>query len=982
LSELSLAGSNYLLAQLLRLMKWYSPDKDQILIWSDQRVDAAEYYIRRLISNFSPELNPGARVAFQRNLQLIKVGVRNGHSHQKAATDRNSATATILNAVSASGYKPYVVSPSPREYNEAGVRDHYSLADLRQTIKEDSLPRQAVIVMTDADYYVDLAYWLKSGRPIIMYTFHPDTVAGAVDDGNFTIDVDNYVTTNINGGKQVRHRIYNYNVDTARTSYYTGVFGKLIECLELFNILNTTNSVAFTVDQFQMGPHRRIVSIVPFARVPLLGSYYGETLEYQRFCTDGKFVTLVNHATSDPTVSIAVAGQNYHVEVPKSDLEAICLSDARDPITNLSDVKRRMEIAKMRQCPIILEYIIHHRSSVTKQLALVHRPGKLQPALHYTVADPRYPDQFEPDKYYGRTYAPAPITAAAVFPMDTSANMAASIDQRITIPQKQAMAREHITQFTHSCATEFVELLVPDAGVGAPFSNQEVVEMQDKPMQKIRARANRYVWSDPFKVLAFMKKEQLNSIDAPRNISGCPPWHTIRLSSYTLMFKKNILLNMPWYAPGRTPIEVAEKVFDIATRCSHTFETDLSRMDGTELQFTQEYIEHACYLRYFNLDDHGVELRALLRNEANPKARNKYGSYSPGYSKLSGSPTTTDGNTIKKAFAEYYAARLSGMTPKQAWKFLKESAILCGDDGYTGNEAGEYHVRRAYTELGFDLKYLLVHTRGQPITLLGRLFLDPTTSLASIQSPRRTLEKLHQTTNGTLPLRLIGILRSMAYLMSDSTTPLVSNWCRCYIRNVQKELTDEDQVPEEIRGADLDLPFFSRLCTDVCNWPQADKVDIDYVAYDLDLLPSEVQKHMDILDQYDGPTSEIPQLYCVPKPTKIGCIVNGVYFDRGSILYNNAVNDGLVSKSAEQSSDRDADNTVIETRNSNCASGPLVYNETPSSKTPAVNDKTNSPNATKDKNKSGNVGRNRREGNPMSKRRRPKRTTNTEKPES
>jgi hypothetical protein len=77
------------------------------------------------------------RTQLQREMSLVCSNVREGHSHAKAASERNSATETMLAAVRRIGFEPYVISPSPREKDEDGSRMFYGLADLRQRFKND-----------------------------------------------------------------------------------------------------------------------------------------------------------------------------------------------------------------------------------------------------------------------------------------------------------------------------------------------------------------------------------------------------------------------------------------------------------------------------------------------------------------------------------------------------------------------------------------------------------------------------------------------------------------------------------------------------------------------------------------------------------------------------------------------------------------------------------------------------------------------------
>ena len=87
------------------------------------------------------------RTQLQRELSLVCSNVREGHSHAKAASERNSATETMLAAVRRLGFEPYVISPSPREKDIDGSRMFYGLADMRQQFKHDPLSDKHIIVI-------------------------------------------------------------------------------------------------------------------------------------------------------------------------------------------------------------------------------------------------------------------------------------------------------------------------------------------------------------------------------------------------------------------------------------------------------------------------------------------------------------------------------------------------------------------------------------------------------------------------------------------------------------------------------------------------------------------------------------------------------------------------------------------------------------------------------------------------------------------
>ncbi|AYN74005.1 protein A [Pseudodiaptomus annandalei nervous necrosis virus] len=839
------------------------------LLTSKWLADRVEDYRQRIIAEKKQVLRDAAmiRTQIQREMELVRISVRKGHSHQEAATERNSATETMLGVVEKCGYEPYVISPSPREVGYHGSRQFYSLADFRQDYRRDDITDRHIIVMTDVDYYVDMHELIGLGVPVLLYTFQPSTVSGEVKDGYFTI-TDDSVHYRVAGGKDVRHRIWNYNQDTMYVrSRPRGFWANLMQILRdvtgvtaICGFLYAKLGIApfgdpvtiFTVDQFKMGEHRNIVSIVPFAtcRSNLLKiSEYGAELEYMRYQQRNNianFNAVTYISENGPLISLGLEGNFASVQLPLQDFENIRTAYELSKTNNLSDTVRRSG----RPCKeaAIIHKCLQAECAVVSEV--VHKPGDL--ARHYQAVGNAYDtDPAEQGKCYAREYAPGPLTQTAVFPSESRSNELATIDGRIAGPQAKAKSREHITPRMRRMAREFVHHLVPIAGTGRPYPLTYVEEQQTKPLQRARNDANRYHDEFTMMVKAFQKKEAYNAPNYPRNISTVPHTQNVKLSSYTYAFKASVLQHVPWYMPTHTPAEIADAVQNLAASSTELVETDYSKFDGTFLRFMRECVEFAIYKRWVHLD-HLPELTTLLANEIQAPAVTRLGiKYDPDCSRLSGSALTTDGNSIANAFVSYLAGRMAGMGDDEAWSWI---GIVYGDDGLrSGNVSNELLTNTA-SSLGFDLKIVNRAPRGSPVTFLSRVYLDPWSSPASVQSPLRTLLKLHTTCDTQSEIDNIGWAKTQAYLVTDSKTPFIGHWCRAYQRNCTARV---------VQYADyIDIPFWVKNDDHVSNsWPQSESDDWnDVVANELGVTTAELLKHLELLDAYTGPVSGLPRL--------------------------------------------------------------------------------------------------------------------------
>jgi sarcosine oxidase delta subunit len=839
------------------------------LLTSKWFVDRIEDYRQRVIAERKTILRDAAmiRTSIQKQMELVRISVRKGHSHQDAATERNSATETIIDVVAKCGYEPYVISPSPREAEYHGMRKFYSLADMRQDYRRDEITDRHVIVMTDVDYYVDMHEMIGLGRPILMYTFQPSTVSGIVKDGYFTITGD-AIHYRVAGGKDVEHRIWNYNQDTMYVrsrpkgfwSNLKQIMQDLVGITALSGLLYNKIGIApfgdpvtmFTVDQFKMGEHRNIVSIVPFAtcRSNLLKiSEYGVELDYMRYQQRNdiaNFNAVTYIAEQGPLISLGLEGNFASVQLPLQDFENIRTAYELSKSNNLSDTVRRSG-RSCKEAAIIHKCLQAECALVSE---VVHKPGSL--ARHYQAVGDAYDvDPAEQGKCYAREYAPGPLTQTAVFPSESRSNELATIDGRITGPQAKAKSRERITPKMRKIARDFVRHIVPDSGHGRPYPLTYVEEQQQKPLQRARNDANRYHDEFTMMVKAFQKKEAYNAPNYPRNISTVPHTQNVKLSSYTYAFKASVLQQVDWYMPCHTPAEIADAVQTLASRSDELVETDYSKFDGTFLRFMRENVEFAIYKRWVHAD-HLSELVELLANETNAPAVTRLGvKYDPDCSRLSGSALTTDGNSIANAFVSYMAGRMSGMADDEAWSWI---GIVYGDDGLRSGNITNQILMDSASSLGFDLKIVNRAARGSPVTFLSRVYLDPWSTPASVQSPLRTLLKLHTTCDTQSEIEDIGWAKTQAYLVTDSMTPFIGHWCRAYQRNCTARV---------VQYADFnDIPFWVKNVDHVGNsWPQSDSVEWnDVVANELGVTSAELAQHISLLEAYTGPISGLPRL--------------------------------------------------------------------------------------------------------------------------
>nr|APG76582.1 hypothetical protein [Wenling noda-like virus 2] len=845
------------------------------VIWNSHLVQSKLRSLKSaaMSTHMVTHLNAGIRREIQASLKFIPTSVPPTHSHREAAMERNSATETMLAAVRSMGLDPYVVSGSPRESTEDGSRLYYTLADLSQRFRESPIKPTTVFIMTDVDYYVDMHALLSYHRPILLYTFQPEKVAGKVKNGFFTIE-DDIVDYRVTGGKTVRHRVWDYNQDVVATRDVDLSWWEVL-CSAFMTAIGIKPWIRGTVshiDQFALSEHRRIVAIVPFASVkqPVLKAVTGATLRRARYSHGvlDKVNYLVHVSEEGPIASVGVQGELATAELSLERLEQVKTAHGEATATHLSDTVRRSKLDPGTAATL------HRFIRTSKAVPMeVHKPGQL--ARHYICVtnEDQYTNRYDVGAEYAREFAPGPLTATAVFPSDHPANSKASIEGRVTMPQQSSGRALRINPRFNKYAREFTDHVVGDhVHSGRPWTVEQVVQKQDRPTQRVRSAQRDMDWDENFQVLAFQKREAYNCVNHPRNISTVTTTHTLRLSSFTYAFKAECLKDKKWYAPGKTPEEIAAAVMRLAANNDSLVQSDFSRFDGWINEWLRVNVEFPCYMRWVHSDER-AELRDLLFVELNPKARTKLaGKYDAGCSRLSGSPLTTDGNTIINAFSAYAAAREEGHDPKDA---LLAIGLAYGDDGMRAGFVPDQTMIRTAKFLGLNLAVEKRSTPGESISFLSRLFLDPWTTPASVQSPKRTLLKLHTTTDRVKPIVDMGVAKVSGYLVTDGKTPFVSDWCEAYLRCAAREATTTttDDSPWWVR----DVEFRASP------WPQDSYTSVLHlVAEDLEVGSGELLEHITALRNYNGPISGMPRLAIPASPAKVDAVLDGEVHHAGA----------------------------------------------------------------------------------------------------
>nr|UTQ50943.1 MAG: polyprotein [Leveillula taurica associated noda-like virus 1] len=796
-------------------------------------------------------------------VSALKTRQPPAHSHPNAAEQRTRAKRVMGQAIVAAGRDVYEVSGSAHESTVDGIRQYHTAKDFLLPIKQDPIRDCHIIRMVDVDYYADMHHYIMQGKPIMMYTFQPLRVAGSELDYAWRFTTDNTVKVDVQGGAKYEHRVWNWCVDHVVVDEWHG-------------------SMVADVETLWVDPDvesRRIVLITPrtYIRTAFAWLYPGRRLERINPCIDGKTLR-IDHLTPQSQIMSSIGMPNgVAVNIGLPDLEGL---------VNRYEIKK-LDMGAVER--VLSKYapsdprIPADASALNTYLSVkggsndmvLHKFVAGQPGTTYQTLSPLVTEE---GKGFSRCITEPLTVDPPGVPVESFNNDTATIAGRITKVRNEVIPHTRYNMYM----AEFLQLLIPPylVGRGAPITLEEVASRQTDPRQRERyEKYERYPVTTQFKVESFMKHESYPTVNDPRNISSIPIDHNLRLSTYTLALSDDLLKckhmeePLPWYMPGSGPKLISTRLQDFAQRYPSLLAVDYSRLDGTISSWLRDF-EEAVYLRYFKDDSN--ELRQLMRAERNAKAMTKHGvRYKPGHSRLSGSPLTTDGNTLICAFVAFCISRESGAVASHAFYNL---GLIYGDDGILPPYEPSV-AERVASDFGLSLKVDVIK-QGEPCKFLGRLFVNPWNSENSIQDPSRCIPRLHLTmsTETNVPIAVAARYRAEAFLVTDRNTPVISNWCNYVLRQYPQEV-DYDKY---LRFLNHDRPYHANTSD---TWPQPDEGDdtiVSLMAADLNVYPEDI---IDACEQLDGyPATPWPVLN-VRTAIKVDAVVGGEMRHAGDSIY-------------------------------------------------------------------------------------------------
>jgi len=621
------------------------------------------------------------RTTFCNTLKIKPAAVRN-HTHPDSAALRNASVTQITYTAAVLGKPTYFVQQSTNDQknHRDGCRTYYWGKDLNSSYAAFAARSDHLIAIVDVDMYIDMPKMLADyPNTYILSTFQPTTVSSDTGDFCFTFNAKDEVTYMVSGGASFSHQVWNYSVDTI-VAVSRGFLG------------TSYRITAYNVDRRQIDDHHQLILLTPMATLvsPLfnISSWLGKSELKRLSVVRGKFLRLDTMTKEGLSRSTGHVGKHANVTITASQ-DDIVSTLAGLHKTALSVAQVKQVIGSTEMCAAILAD--YHRNPTADPNDCIHPVSSSVQAYQFE------PRNYDPDAKPSVVPFMTPLINECYSPDQCAANDRRAVQGRVLDVRSEEL---EISAFMANVIHEFVTMFVPDniAHLAHPLDYEAVYAKQNRPMQRLQLDNASLATTDidESAISTFVKKETYTDTKDPRMISTVPPTNKLKYSTFIYAFSDH-MRTMKWYAFGRTPLEISDRVCEIATNAkSNVINSDFSRFDGHVSNVLRD-VESMVILRFFDMQYHG-ELTALVQSQQNRRAYTTFDvAYETHLARLSGSPETADFNSVDNAFVAYLAKRMTKvrgnyLTSQEAWDQL---GIYGGDDGLTSDMDGPTYIKAA-----------------------------------------------------------------------------------------------------------------------------------------------------------------------------------------------------------------------------------------------------------------------------------------------
>jgi len=718
--------------------------------------------------------------------------ISDNHSHPYSAAARNVASALCHNFAIAVGLTPYYVQMSSADQNRgySGSRSYFWYKDVSLNPMPLQPSDQHMPIIVDTDHYIDMPYLLGwQTNPVLIATFQPHAVAMSQNkqsNFSFTFDSDNNVDYIVAGSARYQHPVWNYNKETI--TCFRKFFGIPYCC------------TSYLVERITTEVHHEIIMLAPIGSWNFFASLmlyvFGDNELERLTVNQGSHNRLLVRNSEQLMISTGVPN-TFSVATISAELDStisLKSSLSKSGLTNagiatmLPGDPADPEIQTKNTIAAVLLNDFHTRNpNPNKPVLVAPNPRQYK---RYQYGD-RHDDEAKPSLYAFMS----PIIDGSYGPDKTAENEKRAVLKRIEEPKNDA----NMTPFIAKCIDEFVNLLVPVPHTLYPLDFEQIPEHFTKPVQRLQYNnVNESGFGFAHRIKAFLKAEAYGKPAAPRIISTINDHDKMHYSRFQYAVSE-WLKQFKCYAFGRTPHEISEQIANMSIPATYMTEADFSTFDGS-IGLTLREFERALLFRLFAREHHEW-LDYCLINQRNLLCRLPMGTkYNQNNGRASGSPETSNLNTVDNMFVNYLARRTitNKMETNQIFKQVIEQSVFGGDDSLAA-DLPPTCLNRACKMLGLIVKIKITHRNQGGMTFLSRVYTpsvwhgDPN-NCADILRAMKKLHTSHVRANNISDKQYF-VDKMYSFNLTDGATPYLGTLAQTvehwrFADNLKPDLTN------------------------------------------------------------------------------------------------------------------------------------------------------------------------------------------------
>jgi len=657
------------------------------------------------------------------------INTPRNHPHPESAAVRNRSRLFIDAFCRSVGKQQYVYQRTENDVNNdrLGSHEFNTAKDFNVDYAAFDPPLQSIVSMVDTDYYADMPKLLAQfPRTYILSTFQPTSVSGIIDNLSFTFDSEDNLHCGFAGGATYVHKVWNYahdiivatRFDWARLSY---------AC------------VSYSVDRKYVTENHQIILLSP------LVSFHSPLIDVMRWCGGNVLNRLrVNFNGFLRLDTKTRLGHMRSTGLPGTYASATITAVQDDALFTKQTFSRNdLTTHYVKSFTHCTDEAAEVLVAYFRKRPLWYGPDVVYPmdnSASYQALNQDYDENAKPSMVPFMH----PIVRCGYAPVHSRANDRRMVEARINSIKTDI---SEIPFRYYGYMHEFLSIVFPTdvKHTLIPKSMEYVLLKQARPSQRASiARAVAALPEDYHDIIrSFMKSEAYTKPADPRVISTIPDLLKLHYSQIIYSFTEYLTNNprCPWYAFGRTPRQIAQRVSDYCRTLKRSAtQTDYSRWDG-RMSFVLRVFE-AMALYYAFMQLYHDMIRAQTPHLIKQKAVTRFGiPVDTDDTRLSGSPDTAVMNSFDNAFISFCTYRDCGLPGQEAYDKL---GVYGGDDGITG-DVDEQVFTRVAADFGHVIEIENVPVGKPGISFLSRMYSRDVWfgDVNSMCDLKRMLSKLH-----------------------------------------------------------------------------------------------------------------------------------------------------------------------------------------------------------------------------------------------